>query len=132
MFDLPAVTISSQERVGGGGLWLARWWRPWAWSAIFAWCGRGGLLVVLAVGGYITAAYWFTSSTSFANPAVTVARIFSDTFAGIAPGSWPCSSSCSCSAPLWATPLVRLLYPEVQALVAAGGRARGSSSEEPA
>ena len=42
-----------------------------------------------AVGLYITAAYWFTSSTSFANPAVTVARAFSDTFAGIAPGSAP-------------------------------------------
>ena len=45
--------------------------------------------VAFAVGGYITAAYWFTSSTSFANPAVTVARMFSDTFAGIAPASVP-------------------------------------------
>ena len=45
--------------------------------------------VAFAVGGYITAAYWFTSSTSFANPAVTVARMFSDTFAGIAPSSVP-------------------------------------------
>ena len=43
--------------------------------------------VAFAVGGYILAAYWFTSSTSFANPAVTVARMFSDTFAGIAPSS---------------------------------------------
>ena len=46
-------------------------------------------LVALAVGGYIAAAYWFTSSTSFANPAVTVARMFSDTFAGIDPASAP-------------------------------------------
>lgn len=46
-------------------------------------------LVAPAVGGYIAAAYWFTSSTSFANPAVTVARAFSDTFAGIAPASVP-------------------------------------------
>ncbi len=45
--------------------------------------------VAFAVGGYIAAAYWFTSSTSFANPAVTVARMLSDTFAGIAPGSVP-------------------------------------------
>jgi glycerol uptake facilitator-like aquaporin len=45
--------------------------------------------VAFAVGGYITAAYWFTSSTSFANPAVTVARMLSDTFAGIAPASVP-------------------------------------------
>ena len=42
-----------------------------------------------AVGAYITAAYWFTSSTSFANPAVTIARMFSDTFAGITPASVP-------------------------------------------
>ena len=45
--------------------------------------------VPFAVGGYITAAYWFTSSTSFANPAVTLARAFSDTFAGIRPSDVP-------------------------------------------
>ena len=45
--------------------------------------------MALAVGAYITAAYWFTSSTSFANPAVTLARTLSDTFAGIAPASVP-------------------------------------------
>ena len=48
-----------------------------------------GALAAPAVGAYIGAAYWFTSSTSFANPAVTVGRIFSDTFAGIAPSSVP-------------------------------------------
>jgi arsenate reductase len=50
---------------------------------------RGGRreAVAYAVGGYVTAAYWFTSSTSFANPAVTLARTLSDTFAGIAPAS---------------------------------------------
>lgn len=48
-----------------------------------------GVLAAPAVGAYIGAAYWFASSTSFANPAVTVGRIFSDTFAGIAPGSVP-------------------------------------------
>jgi glycerol uptake facilitator-like aquaporin len=50
---------------------------------------RRGALAAPAVGAYIGAAYWFTSSTSFANPAVTVGRIFSDTFAGIAPASVP-------------------------------------------
>ncbi|MGM0928988.1 MAG: aquaporin [Actinomycetota bacterium] len=50
---------------------------------------RRGILAAPAVGAYIGAAYWFTSSTSFANPAVTVGRIFSDTFAGIAPSSVP-------------------------------------------
>lgn len=49
--------------------------------------GRGPLVIAPAVGAYIGAAYWFTSSTSFANPAVTVGRMFSDSFAGIAPGS---------------------------------------------
>ncbi|WP_159803537.1 aquaporin [Arthrobacter zhaoguopingii] len=50
---------------------------------------KRGALAAPAVGAYIGAAYWFTSSTSFANPAVTVGRIFTDTFAGIAPGSVP-------------------------------------------
>ncbi|PRB42111.1 aquaporin family protein [Arthrobacter sp. MYb23] len=50
---------------------------------------KRGHLAAPAVGAYIGAAYWFTSSTSFANPAVTVGRIFSDTFAGISPGSAP-------------------------------------------
>ena len=49
--------------------------------------GRSSALIAAAVGSYIGAAYWFTSSTSFANPAVTVGRLFTDTFAGIAPGS---------------------------------------------
>lgn len=49
--------------------------------------GHGPLAIGPAVGAYIGAAYWFTSSTSFANPAVTIGRIFSDTFAGIAPAS---------------------------------------------
>lgn len=51
--------------------------------------GHGAIVIAPAVGAYIGAAYWFTSSTSFANPAVTVGRMFSDTFAGIAPASAP-------------------------------------------
>ena len=57
---------------------------------IFALTRTGrGILAAPAIGAYIGAAYWFTSSTSFANPAVTIGRMFSDTFAGIAPGSAP-------------------------------------------
>jgi hypothetical protein len=57
-------------------------------AVIFALARSGrGAIVAPVVGAYIGAAYWFTSSTSFANPAVTVGRVFSDTFAGIAPGS---------------------------------------------
>ena len=55
---------------------------------IFALARTGkGSVTAAAVGAYIGAAYWFTSSTSFANPAVTIGRVFTDTFAGIAPGS---------------------------------------------
>ena len=90
MFDLPAGQIATTDRVSVGhgvgevvataGLVLL----------IFALARTGrAALSAAAVGAYIGAAYWFTSSTSFANPAVTVGRMFSDTFAGIAPGSVP-------------------------------------------
>ena len=62
-------------------------------TLIFALARTGrGALAAPAVGAYIGAAYWFTSSTSFANPAVTVGRMFSDSFAGIAPAPFPGSS----------------------------------------
>jgi glycerol uptake facilitator-like aquaporin len=70
-------------------------------------------LSAAAVGGYIGAAYWFTSSTSFANPAVTIGRIFTDTFAGIAPGSvLPFIAAQIVGAGI-GTALVRTLYPDV-------------------
>jgi glycerol uptake facilitator-like aquaporin len=68
--------------------------------------------VAYAVAGWITAAYWFTSSTSFANPAVTVARMFSDTFAGIAPASVPPFVVMQLLGGLLAIALVRVLHPE--------------------
>jgi hypothetical protein len=61
---------------------------------IFGCVARAPSAVPYAVGLYITSAYWFTASTSFANPAVTIARSLSDTFAGIAPAPWP--SLCGC------------------------------------
>jgi glycerol uptake facilitator-like aquaporin len=79
--------------------------------------GRGWL-VAFAVGGYITSAYWFTSSTSFANPAVTTARMFSDTFAGIAPASVAMFIAMQLLGGAIAYGLVRLLYPQVHALAA--------------
>jgi glycerol uptake facilitator-like aquaporin len=63
------------------------------------------------VGAYIGAAYWFTSSTSFANPAVTVGRIFSDTFAGIAPGSVPGYIAAQAAGAAVGLGLVLLLFP---------------------
>jgi glycerol uptake facilitator-like aquaporin len=79
--------------------------------------GRASL-VAFAVGGYITAAYWFTSSTSFANPAVTTARMFSDTFAGIAPTSVAMFIVMQLLGGGLAYGLVRLLYPQAQAVAA--------------
>jgi arsenate reductase len=66
-----------------------------------------------AVGAYIGAAYWFTSSTSFANPAISVGRIFSDTFAGIAPASVPAFVVAQLAGGLAALGLVRVLYPDL-------------------
>jgi glycerol uptake facilitator-like aquaporin len=88
MFDLDAVSIATRHR-SGGGLALGEVVATLGLVLVIFGAGRSGRSdhVAYAVGGYITAAYWFTSSTSFANPAVTVARMFSDTFAGIAPSS---------------------------------------------
>ena len=90
MFALPAVSIASHERTSGG-LWLGEAVATGGLVLVVFGSVRSGRTdtVAYAVGSYIVAAYWFTSSTSFANPAVTVARMFSDTFAGIAPGSVP-------------------------------------------
>lgn len=88
MFDLPAVTISTTERLGAGTFIAEIVATAGLVLVIFALVRteRTGAIPV-AVGAYIGAAYYFTSSTSFANPAITIGRIFSDTFAGIAPSS---------------------------------------------
>ena len=67
--------------------------------------------IALAVGGYISAAYWFTASTSFANPAVTVARALSDTFAGIRPADVPGFIIAQCAAAVMVTLMFRWLLP---------------------
>jgi glycerol uptake facilitator-like aquaporin len=88
MFSLPAVEISTKVR-SGPGLWLAESVATFGLVLVVLALVRSGRPTVAApaVGVYIGAAYWFTASTSFANPAVTIARTLSDTFAGIAPGS---------------------------------------------
>ncbi|MFZ2504158.1 MAG: aquaporin [Nocardioides sp.] len=88
MFDLSAVSIATTVR-GGTGQLLGEVIATFGLVVVIFGCARAGRAasIPFAVGGYIAAAYWFTSSTSFANPAVTLARIFSDTFAGIAPTS---------------------------------------------
>ncbi len=90
MFELDAVSVSGHDR-GGAGQLLGEVVATFGLVLVVLGSLRSGRVetVALAVGGYIAAAYWFTSSTSFANPAVTLARTLSDTFAGIAPGSAP-------------------------------------------
>ena len=83
MFELPAVQTSTHVRAGSS-LVLSEFIATFGLLAVIHGCSRHQpRLVPFAVGGYITAAYWFTASTSFANPAVTVARALTDTFAGI-------------------------------------------------
>jgi len=89
MFDV-GTSFSAKDRLTGGNLLGEVVATAGLVLLIFALAKTSrGALAAPAVGAYIGAAYWFTSSTSFANPAVTVGRIFSDTFAGIAPGSVP-------------------------------------------
>ncbi|GAA0474729.1 transport protein [Actinoplanes capillaceus] len=90
MFDLAPVTMSAKERTAGH-LWLGEIIAVVGLLLLIFALGRSGRASVApaAVGAYIGAAYWFTSSTSFANPSVTVGRAFTDTFAGIAPASVP-------------------------------------------
>ncbi|WP_030437254.1 aquaporin [Actinoplanes subtropicus] len=114
MFGLDAVTISHRQRSAGhlrlgevvatAGLLLL----------IFALARSGRAAAApAAVGAYIGAAYWFTSSTSFANPAVTVGRAFTDTFAGIAPASVPGFVLAQAAGLLAGTGLLLALYPHV-------------------
>jgi len=83
MFGLPVVVASHRARTGAGQL-FSEFIATFGLLAVIWGCARSGRATVpFAVAAYITAAYWFTSSTSFANPAVTLARSASDTFAGI-------------------------------------------------
>ena len=89
MFEQSALQIAQTVR-SGGGQWLAEAVATFGLVlTIFGIVRFRPDSVAMAVGLYITAAYWFTASTSFANPAVTIARAFSDSFAGIAPSSVP-------------------------------------------
>jgi glycerol uptake facilitator-like aquaporin len=89
MFDLPLVQIAAKVR-SGPGQWLAEAVAAFGLLLTILGCvARAPSSTAYAVGLYITAAYWFTASTSFANPAVAIARAFSDTFAGIAPAGVP-------------------------------------------
>jgi glycerol uptake facilitator-like aquaporin len=90
MFDVPITELSSTDRTGFNLLVGEVVATAGLVTLVFALVRTGrGALAAPAVAAYIGAAYWFTSSTSFANPAVTIGRVFSDTFAGIAPSAVP-------------------------------------------
>ena len=112
MFTLPAVEISTKAR-SGPGLWLAEVVATFGLVLVVFSLTRSGrsTLAAGAVGLYIGAAYWFTASTSFANPAVTVARTLSNTFAGISPGSVTPFMLAQLIGAAIAIATARLLYP---------------------
>ncbi|MBJ7595822.1 MAG: aquaporin family protein [Candidatus Dormibacteraeota bacterium] len=112
MFSLPALQISHKAR-SGGGLWLAEAVATFGLLLVIFGLARSrrAHMAPFAVGAYITGAYFFTASTSFANPAVSIARMFSDTFAGISPGSVPGFVIFQVVGSIVAFGAIRLLYP---------------------
>jgi len=113
MFDRRVFEVATRERITTGHLVGEVVATAGLIAVIFtlARTGRAGLSAA-AVGAYIGAAYWFTSSTSFANPAVTVGRMFSDSFAGIAPGSVPGFVVAQIVGGAVGLVLIRVLYPD--------------------
>lgn len=119
MFGLDGVTLSSHERTGAG-LWLGETIATIGLLLVIFGTLRSHRAerVAIAVGGYIAAAYWFTSSTSFANPAVTAARTITNTFAGIAPTSAPVFILAQLLGGAAGFFLVRVLFPTAPASTA--------------
>jgi glycerol uptake facilitator-like aquaporin len=115
MFDLPAIDWSTTER-SGGGLWLGELVATLGLVLVVFGTVRSGRTsaVPFAVGAYIGGAYFFTSSTSFANPAVTLARTLSDTFAGIDPSSVPAFVLPQVGGGILGLVVVGLLYPDLE------------------
>jgi glycerol uptake facilitator-like aquaporin len=113
MFELPLWQLSTTVRTGTGQ-WLAEGVATFGLVlTIFGCVSQRPDTGPYAVGLYITAAYWFTASTSFANPAVTVARSLSDTFAGIAPAGVIAFVSAQFAGALIAFALSRWLWPKL-------------------
>lgn len=113
MFELPVWQTSLTER-SGTGQWLAEAVATFGLlMTILGVAAKTPSAVPYAVGLYITSAYWFTASTSFANPAVTIARSMSDTFAGIAPGGIAGFIAAQLVGAALALPLARWLWKRV-------------------
>lgn len=113
MFELPAIELSTRGR-SSPALWLSEIIATVGLLLVIHGCVRTGRanVVAFAVGIWIGGAYWFTSSTSFANPAVTIARTLSDTFTGIEPSSAPMFILMQLVGAAIAYGLIRLLYPD--------------------
>lgn len=115
MFELPLLQFSATAR-SGAGQWIAEAIATFGLLLTIFGCLAGARAAIpYAVGLYITAAYWFTASTSFANPAVTIARSLSDTFSGISPGGVPAFIAAQCAGALVATLLALWLWPKQEA-----------------
>jgi glycerol uptake facilitator-like aquaporin len=114
MFGLPAIAVSHHARNGSSQV-FSEFVATFGLLCVIWGCSRQHSGVVpFAVAAYITAAYWFTSSTSFANPAVTIARSLSDTFAGIRPADVPLFVAAQFAGALAATLLFRWLVPRLE------------------
>jgi glycerol uptake facilitator-like aquaporin len=114
MFALPAVSISAKHRASPAHFLSEIIATLGLLLVIFALVRSGRARAApAAVGAYIGAAYWFTSSTSFANPAITVGRMFSNTFAGIAPSSVPSFIGAQIVGGIVAVGVIKALYPDV-------------------
>jgi glycerol uptake facilitator-like aquaporin len=120
MFGLPAVSISTTAR-SAGGLRLSEAVATFGLVVLIFALVRAGrvALAPFAVGAYITAAYWWSSSTSFANPMIDLARTLSDTFAGIAPASVPMFVLMQLAGAAAGVAVVAVLYPTVTAVAGA-------------
>jgi glycerol uptake facilitator-like aquaporin len=115
MFSLPAIQLSQHVRAGSAEV-FSEFVATFGLLCVIWGCSRRRSdAVPFAVAGYIMAAYWFTSSTSFANPAVTLARALSDTFAGIRPADVPLFVAAQFAGALAATLLFRWLVPRLDA-----------------
>ena len=134
MFELPAFAFSGHPRHGAAQL-LSETVATFGLLCVIWGCSRlrSSAAVAVAVGAYITAAYWFTASTSFANPAVTVARALTDTFSGIRPSDVPAFICAQLLGAALATGVFRWLIPTLPAVAprvvarARDGRAAGAS-----
>jgi arsenate reductase len=131
MFALAPVTFSDKDRAAGH-LWLGEVVATTGLLLLIFALARSGRTPVApaAVGAYIGAAYWFTSSTSFANPAVTIGRAFTDTFAGIAPGSLAGFIAAQLLGLLVGVGLLLVLYPNAGS--AAGEVVVAQTADQPA